>query len=213
VRIVDVCVGLPTSVRYRGKATTTGIFKRPVAGHVRAGFFNLEGDGQADLSVHGGRDKAMYAYSQEHYAAWANELGRKELEPSQFGENLTVRGMTEDSVIVGDRYRFGCVYATVTQPRLPCFKLGIRLDDDEFPNRLLASGRLGFYLRVEEEGTLQRGDSIELLERPQHGISVMTLWQSVFGGGSDASTAQYTLDSLPDLDAGWIRRLKRIASA
>lgn len=213
MQITEVCTGLPRTVHHKGKTVTTGIFKSPVSGPVHAGFNNLAGDGQADLSVHGGRDKAIYVYSQEHYASWARELGRKTLELSQFGENLTVSGLTEESVTVGDRYRFGGVVAIVAQPRLPCFKLGIRMSDDDFPNRFLLSGRLGFYLRVEQEGTLQKGDSIELLHRPSHGITVRKLWQTVFGGDDDPAAAQHALDSLPYIDAGWIRRLKRIASA
>ena len=202
---------MPRIVRHAGKDITTGIFKSPVSGPLAATLFNLEGDGQADLTVHGGRDKAIYAYSHEHYATWAAELGRKSLEPAQFGENLTVSGMMEDSVIIGSRYRFGNVVAVVAQPRLPCFKLGIRINDDEFPNRLLSSGRLGYYLRVEQEGNLQAGDAIELLEQPRHGISVLTLWQIVFGDDKDAAAARHALDSLPYIDAGWIRRLKRIS--
>jgi MOSC domain-containing protein YiiM len=213
MRITAVSVGMPRTIRYAGKDISTGIFKSPVSGPVAATMFNLEGDGQADLSVHGGRDKAIYAYPQEHYATWAAELGRDFLEPAQIGENLAVSGMTEESVIIGSRYRFGSVVAVVAQPSLPCFKLGIRLNDDRFPNRLLSSGRLGFYLRVEQEGSLQEGDSIELLEQPRHDISIRSLWQTVFSGNDDAVAAQLALDSLPFIDAGWIRRLKRISQS
>jgi MOSC domain-containing protein YiiM len=213
MKIVEVCVGMPKRVRHGRKDVVTGIFKSPVAGPVLAGLQNLDGDRQADLSVHGGRDKSLYAYPVEHYVSWASEMGVDALEPSQFGENLTVSGMTERTVIIGDRYRIGNAVATVTQPRLPCFKLGIRMADDDFPNRLLTSGRLGFYLRVEEQGTLQKGDGIELLQRPDHGISVFDLWHMVFKAEPVADQAQRAMDSLPHIDAGWIRRLKRICDS
>ena len=211
MKILSVCVGTPKTLSHGRKKVTTAIFKQPVAGRIAATFLNLEGDGQADLSVHGGRDKAIYAYAHEHYARWAKELGIRELEPSQFGENLTVTGMTEDAVHPGDRYRLGTIEATVAQPRLPCFKLGIRLSDDTFPNRFLASGRLGFYLRVEREGTLQQDDAITLLHRPDHGISVYKLWQIVFGNAKNPADAQHALDVLPLLDSGWVRRLRHVA--
>jgi MOSC domain-containing protein YiiM len=210
--ITELCVGLPKPVTHERKTVMTGIFKSPLSGPVHAGLLHLDGDGQADLSVHGGRDKAIYVYPVEHYAVWAKELGRPGLEPSQFGENLTVRGMTENSVVIGDRYRLGSVIATVTQPRLPCFKLGIRMNDEEFPHRFLHSGRLGFYLRVEQQGILQKGDEIERLHRPSHGISIFHLWHAVFVSDPDTGIAKHALASLPHLDAGWIRRLKRIAN-
>ena len=213
MKIIEVCVGMPKNVQHGRKSVSTGIFKVPVHGPAVAGLRHLVGDGQADLKVHGGRDKAMYAYPQEHYAYWAKELGVARLESSQFGENLTVSGMTETRVVLGDTYRLGDVIATVTQPRLPCFKLGIRMADDTFPNRFLNSGRLGFYLRVEQEGTLRAGDGIELLQRPGHDISIFRLWQAVFGPEQNAADAQLALDSLPLLDAGWRRRLRQIVAA
>jgi MOSC domain-containing protein YiiM len=212
MKIVEVCVGIPKSVHSGRKIVSTGIFKAPVQGEIFAGLQHLAGDGQADLSVHGGRDKALYAYPHEHYAFWSKELGVRNLESSQFGENLTVTGMMETSVVLGDRYRLGNAVATVTQPRLPCFKLGIRMADDTFPNRFLLSGRLGFYLRVEQEGTVQAGDTIELLQRPAHEISILRLWQIVFAGERNATDAQFALDNLLDLDAGWLRRLGQIVA-
>lgn len=212
MNIVEVCVGAPRALRHGDREITTGIFKSPVEKKVHAKLLNLAGDRQADLSVHGGRDKAIYVYPIEHYEYWKSELGVATLEPAQFGENLTVSGMTEESVLIGARYRFGDVVATVAQPRLPCFKLGIRTGDDAFPNRFLQSGRLGFYLRIEQEGTLQKGDSIELLHRPDHGITVHGLWLSVFGELKDGQAAQRALENLTHIDDGWIRRLKRIAA-
>ena len=205
LRIVQVCVGRPTEVSFNGKSVTTGIFKSPVDGSNVVNLLNLIGDGQADLTVHGGRDKAIYAYSQGHYAYWAKELGVDALEDAQFGENLTVAGLSEEEVIIGDRYKIGTAVVTVTQPRLPCFKLGIRIGDETFPQRFLNSGRLGMYLRVEEEGALQCGDTFDLIDRPDHGISLHDLWQTVFRNEGDANLA---LENLAHLDAGWIRRLR-----
>lgn len=213
MRIIEVCAGMPKTVYSGPKPVSTGIFKKPVQGKVYAGFEHLSGDGQADLTVHGGRDKALYAYPQEHYPVWATELGVTRLESSQFGENLTVSGMLESTVMPGDRYRLGNVLAIVTQPRLPCFKLGLRMGDDTFPNRFLASGRLGFYLRVEQPGSLQAGDPVELLERATHGISITSLWHNVFGAERNPADAQRALDNLPFLDAGWQRRLRQIVAS
>lgn len=206
--IETVCVGRPKTVHHNGKAVSTAIFKSPVAQRVAVGLLNIAGDRQADLSVHGGRDKAVYVYASRHYDAWAAELGLAALEPSPFGENLAVTEISEDSVVLGSRFRFGSVTAIVAQPRLPCFKLGIRRQDDAFPNRLLHSGRLGFYLRVEEPGETGAGDAFELVDRPQHGITVRALWQTVFGDRRDPAVARRCLESLPYLDPGWRRRLR-----
>jgi len=206
MRIAKVCVGGPTSINVDGKTVHTGIFKSRVEGSVEVKSFNLAGDGQADLTVHGGRDKAIYAYSQEHYLYWAKELGVDALEDAQFGENLTVAGLSENEVVIGDSYKMGTAIVTVTQPRLPCFKLGIRMGDKSFPKRFLDSGRLGMYLRVVEEGALQCGDTIDLIDRPGHGITLHDLWRTIFHNDGDA---QLALEHLPHLDAGWLRRLRR----
>lgn len=204
--IASICVGLPKTIRHDGKDVLTGIFKAPVMGPVRVGEMGIDGDGQANLRVHGGRDKAVYAYPAVHYPAWARELGR-ELEPSQFGENLAVTGLDETSVVIGDCYRAGSVVMLVAQPRSPCAKLGIRMGDADFPPRFLESARLGFYLRVEQPGTFEAGDEIVRLERPVHGITVHDLWQTVFDPANARFAAEKCLDALPYLDAGWVRRL------
>jgi MOSC domain-containing protein YiiM len=205
MHIAQVCVGGPTAIDVNGKTVLTGIFKSPVEGSVEVKLFNLAGDGQADLTVHGGRDKAIYAYSQEHYGHWTKELGVDTLEDAQFGENLTVAGLSENEVVIGDSYKVGTAIVTVTQPRLPCFKLGIRIGDKSFPRRFLDSGRLGMYLRVVEEGALQCGDTFDLIDRPAHGITLHDLWRTIFHDDGDAKLA---LEQLPHLDAGWLRRLR-----
>ncbi len=209
MQIVQVCVGGPTELSVNGKTVTTGIFKSPVDGRIEVGALNLAGDGQADLTVHGGRNKAIYAYSRDHYVCWAKELGVDALEDATFGENLAVVGLSEENVIIGDRYKIGTAVVTITQPRLPCFKLGIRIGDATFPQRFLDSGRLGMYLRVEDEGVLQCGDTFDLIDRPAHGISLHDLWRPVFRNDGDADLA---LEQLPHLDAGWLRRLRHKAA-
>lgn len=210
--IESISVGTPTKVRHNGKTVQTSIFKTPVAGPVTLRLHNLEGDRQADLEVHGGRDKAVYAYATEHYAFWTGELGKDHLEPAAFGENLAVSGMLEPDVKIGSRYRMGTAEVIVSQPRLPCFKLGIRMNDASFPNRFLQSGRLGFYLRVEIEGVLQAGDEIVQLESNPKGISVDMLWRAVFSKNKNAEVAERALESLPYLDSGWRRRLQAVVA-
>jgi MOSC domain-containing protein YiiM len=209
-KILQVSVGMPADICFNGKNVTTGIFKRPVDGNVSVNLLHLDGDGQADLKVHGGRDKAIYVYPACHYQAWKKELGIESLQAAQFGENLTVAGMSDKTVIVGDRYRVGSAQVMVTQPRLPCFKLGIRMDDKSFPSRFLASGRLGFYLRVEQTGMLETGDTFELLDRPEHGISVHNLWSVVFDAPHRDENTTRGLAELEHLDAGWRRRIRLI---
>ena len=150
----------------------TSIFKAPVAGRVRVAALNIAGDEQSDLSVHGGIDKAVYAYPSEHYAPWRKELPELEFPWGAFGENLTVEGMLEDEVRIGDRYRAGSAEFVVTQPRIPCFKLGIRFNRPEMVKRFLRSGRSGFYLAVLREGDIAAGDPVELVAADDHQVSV-----------------------------------------
>ncbi len=159
--VVSVNVGLPRTVGWHGVAVTTGIFKAPVAGTIRVAFLNLEGDRQADLTVHGGKDKAVYAYPSEHYEYWRAVLPRPEIEWGAFGENLTTAGFDEESIAVGDRLRIGSALLEVAQPRIPCFKMALRFDDQSMVKRFLQSRRTGFYVRVIEEGELAAGDSID----------------------------------------------------
>jgi MOSC domain-containing protein YiiM len=172
MRIVSVNVGRPRTVAWRGRPVTTAIFKDPVMGRVPVRRLNLEGDGQADLSVHGGADKAVYVYPAEHYPDWRRELPELALPWGMFGENLTVEGLREDDVHVGDRLRLGTAEAVVTQPRLPCYKLGVRFSRDDIVKRFLASGRTGFYVAVTQEGDVGAGDPVDVLARDPEGITV-----------------------------------------
>jgi len=208
MKVLEVCVGRPKDINFNGTRATTSIFKSPVEGDVFASFDNLEGDRQSDLSVHGGRDKAIYVYSHDYYSAWANELNIAKLQPSQFGENLTVSQCLDTQVVIGARYKIGNVEAVVTQPRIPCFKLGIRFNDKQLPKRFWEKGLLGFYMRVEKEGCIRRGDAIILLNCPRHEITVHDLWDIVVQKNVDGSA--HALAELRHIDDGWKRRLKKI---
>jgi MOSC domain-containing protein YiiM len=171
MKIISVNVGLPREVAWNGGAVATGIFKQPVAGPVRVERMNLAGDRQADLSVHGGPYKAVYGYPSEHYAYWRGELSESELPWGMFGENLTTEGLNENAVYIGDRYRMGTAELVVTQPRTPCYKLGIRFGNPQMIKRFLHSGRSGFYFSVAQEGELNAGDGIELVRRDANSLT------------------------------------------
>ena len=172
MKIVAVSVGGPREVQWHGKSVLTSIFKTPVAGRARVARDNIEGDRQSDLSVHGGVDKAVYAYPAEHYDFWRRELPSTELPWGSFGENLTVEGLLEDEVWIGDRYRAGTTGLIVTQPRMPCYKLAIRFGRADVVKRFLRSGRSGFYFAVEREGEVGAGDSIERIARSDQRLTI-----------------------------------------
>lgn len=163
MRVLSVNVGTPREVARHGRRVWTAIFKAPVAGRVAVRRLNLEGDAQADLTVHGGAAKAVYAYPGEHYPLWREELGRPDLSWGAFGENLTLEGLVEADVAIGDRLRIGTAELIVTQPRLPCFKLALRFERRDIGKLFMASGRSGFYLAVAREGELAAGDPVEHL--------------------------------------------------
>ncbi len=172
MKILSVNVGLPRIVEYHEEPVLTAIFKEPVAGKVRVGEFNLEGDRQADLTVHGGYSKAVYVYPSEHYEYWKNELPEMDLPFGIFGENLTSEGLIETKVFIGDRFRIGTAQFIVTEPRYPCYKLGIRFGRTDILKRFAQSGRSGFYLAIEKTGELEAGNEIEIIERGQNEISI-----------------------------------------
>jgi len=162
MEIVAISLSGIRQLEHQGRQTQTGICKEPVTSPVYVSSEGIEGDAQADRENHGGADKAVYAYAVENYRYWEQELGRT-LAYGQFGENLAVSGMTDDSVHIGDIFRIGLIEFQVTQPRVPCFKLGMRMEDSTFVGRFHGSGRVGFYLRVLKEGPIKPGDSIERL--------------------------------------------------
>ncbi|UFP93881.1 MOSC domain-containing protein [Gloeobacter morelensis] len=172
MQVVSVNVGLPREVEWRSRQVRTGIYKEPVTGRVAVGPLNLNGDAQADLSVHGGVDKAVYAYPAEHYDYWQRERPGQELPFGMFGENLTTAGLSEQDVHVGDRFRIGSSEMVVTQPRLPCYKLGIRFADPGIVAKFLESRRTGFYFAVEKAGEVGAGDVVERLNTDARQVSI-----------------------------------------
>jgi MOSC domain-containing protein YiiM len=172
MRVLSVSVGLPREVVWHGQTVLTSIFKTPVDGRLRATTLNLEGDQQSDLTVHGGVDKAVYVYPSEHYEFWRRALPRMELPWGVFGENLTTLGLLESEVRIGDRFRVGSCEFIVTQPRLPCYKLGIRFGRADILKRFLHSGLTGFYFAVAREGEVGAGDSIDSIEKAPDGLTV-----------------------------------------
>jgi MOSC domain-containing protein YiiM len=172
VKIELLSVGRPQLMVYKGATINTGILKKPVSGTVQLRTLNLDGDRQADLSVHGGPHKAVYAYPSEHYPDWRSELPGSDLPWGMFGENFTTLGMAEDDLHVGDRFRIGSSIVMVRQPRTPCYKLAARFQRDDMLERFLLSGRSGVYFSVEQEGTVAAGDTIEVLTRERGGITI-----------------------------------------
>jgi len=206
MHIVSVNVGGPREVERNGKTVRTSIWKDPIEGPVRVRTLNIDGDAQSDLRVHGGPEKAVYAYSSEHYDYWRRELAIDSLPWGAFGENLTTAGITESGIAIGDRLRIGSVELMVTQPRLPCFKLGIRFDRDDMIKRFISSGRSGFYLAVAQEGELAAGDPIEIIWRDPNAVTVADVASTEVG-----SPAQHLLEraiAVPGLPESWKRRLR-----
>ncbi len=202
MKLLSVNVSLPKEVPYRDKTTTTGIFKEPVSGRVMLRTLNLDGDGQADLKAHGGIDKAVYAYSIENYDYWKGELGRTDFTFGQFGENFTVEGMLDDQIHIGDQFRVGTALVEVTQPRVPCFKLGIKMGLAQFPKLFLASGRLGFYLRVLEEGRVGAGDVVDRIKTDPERMTVREVCNLLYFDQKNLDGAKKAL-RIKALSPGW----------
>ena len=182
MKVLSVNVALPRLVAWKGQTFKTGIFKKPVAAPVMMRQLDLDGDRQADLSVHGGPYKAVYAYPSEHYAVWRKELPEMELPWGQFGENLTTEGMSEKDTHIGDVLRVGQATVQVTQPRVPCLKLAAKFQRDDILQRFVQSGRSGFYFSVIEEGLVAAGDAIEQLQEDENGISVSDINTLIYQG-------------------------------
>lgn len=172
MKLLSLNVARPSLTVYKGATISTGIFKKPVSGRVALRTLNLDGDRQADLSVHGGPYKAVYGYPSEHYGYWREELAGANLQWGGFGENLTTEGLREEDIHVGDRFRIGSAMIMVRQPRMPCYKLAAKFQRDDMPERFLRSGRSGFYFSVEQEGEVGEGDAIDLLSQNQDGITI-----------------------------------------
>jgi MOSC domain-containing protein YiiM len=197
-RLVSVNVGRPRTVPWRNNGVSTAIWKQPVHGPVAVRGVNLDGDGQADRAVHGGPDKAVYAYGMADYRFWQAELGR-ELVPGTFGENLTIDGLDVSRATIGERWQIGSAIFEVSQPRIPCYKLGIRLGDAQFPRRFAAAERPGAYVRIVREGSLEAGDGVAVIARPAHGLTA-ALVARVYH--SDRELLPRLLE-VPELSADW----------
>lgn len=201
VQVLSVNVGLPREVEWQGRVIRTSIWKAPVAGPVQVRELNIDGDRQSDLAVHGGRNKAVYVYPSEHYEFWRRELSRPDLAAGAFGENLTTDGLLEDELRIGDRLRIGTVEFEVMQPRMPCFKLGIRFGRDDMVRRFLENGRPGLYLAVTREGTLAPGDAIELAGLAKHDVTVSDVVEAYATGGEDENLLRRIV-AVPTLPEG-----------
>ncbi|MGB7218450.1 MAG: MOSC domain-containing protein [Vicinamibacterales bacterium] len=198
--LVSVNTGLPREVTWREKSVTTGIYKQPVQGRVALRTLNLDGDRQADLTVHGGAHKAVYCYPFEHYAYWKTELPAKDLPLAIFGENFTTEGLLEDAVHLGDQFSVGSAQVIVTQPRQPCYKLGVRFQSDDMVRQFLASGRSGFYVAVTREGDVGAGDEIKVIARDPHAVTIAEI------------ARLYIATTYGDDDRASVRRALRVAA-
>ncbi len=215
MQLVSVNTGLPREVRWHGRMVTTGIFKEPVKGRVALRKLNLDGDRQADLTAHGGEYKAVYCYPLGHYDYWKSELAGRELPMGMFGENFTVdgggkallggqalpggQGLPEEAVHLGDRFSVGTAEVVVTQPRMPCYKLGIRFGSDDMVKRFLASGRTGFYVAVLREGEVGAGDEMKMISREANAVAVSEI------------THLYVVKRYGEAEIGAVRRALRVA--
>ena len=210
--LVSVNVGLPKDVQWRGKTVYTGIWKTPVDGPVMARRLNLDGDGQGDLAGHGGEQRAVMVYQTESYEFWKAFLKRDDLMPGHFGENFTVTGLSDEEVCIGDRYRIGDAEFEVTQPRVTCYRVGLRLDEPEMPNLLVAHHRPGFYFRVIAEGKVQAGDDIVRTRRGRHELSVTDVDALLYLPDRNIEQLRKIVD-VPALSPGWQQSFNDLLAA
>src|SRR4051794_5856261 len=211
-RLRSVNVGLPKDVRWRGRTVHTGVWKSPVAGAQQVRTVNIDGDGQGDLGGHGGPHRAVLVYQSEAYDYWARELGRRDLTPGSFGENFTVDGLPDDEVCVGDQYAIGTAVFEVSQPRVTCYRVGMRLDEPRLPALLVARGRPGFYLRVLREGAGQAGGDIVRLAGGPHRMTVAEIDALLYLPGHAPAEVARALQVAP-LSPGWQESFRLIEQA
>jgi MOSC domain-containing protein YiiM len=217
MKLISVNVGLPREVIWHGVNVTTGIFKEPREGRVALRKLNLDGDRQADLTVHGGEFKAVYCYALAHYDYWKRELPGRELPIAIFGENFTTDGLLEDAVYVGDQFSIGSSAVVVTQPRLPCYKLAVRFQADDMVKRFLASGRTGFYLAVTREGEVGAGDEIKKISEEPNLVPISEITRLYIAkryGPDDVASVQRALQvaALPESWKDYFRERLRNAN-
>ena len=208
-KLVSVNVGLPKEIEWRGQRVYTGIWKQPVDGTRTVRRLNVDGDGQGDLAGHGGEHRAVFVYQTSSYDFWANKLKRTDFTPGQFGENFTIEGLPDDEVRIGDRLRIGSASFEVTQPRVTCYRVGIRMNDAQMPSKLVVEGRPGFYLRVLQEGDVRAGDEIELTYRDAASVTVAAVDALLYRPGADRNAVRQALQ-IPALSSGWRASLQAI---
>ena len=201
-RLLSVNVGLPRDIAWQGRTVRTGVWKAPVQGPRMVRRLNIDGDGQGDLAGHGGENRAVFVYQMDSYRYWEGELGRKDFSYGQFGENFTVEGLPDREVCIGDHYRIGGALFEVTQPRVTCYRVGIRLNEPQMPALLVERGRPGFYLRVLEEGQVEAGDEIIQVGVGPERMSVAEIDALLYLPGRSRSRLERAL-RIPALSAGW----------
>ena len=189
-------------MNFQNELVTTGIFKEPVRGRVRLRKLNLDGDKQADLTVHGGADKAVYAYPKEHYDYWKKELPGMSMPWGMFGENFTTQGMFEETVNVGDQFQVGTAKVVATQPRMPCYKLGVKFGRMDIIKKFLASGLTGVYFKVMKEGDLEQGDEIKLIKKDENNVTIKDIVKLYTVNKNDLQTMERAV-KVKDLPNGW----------
>ncbi len=207
MKLLSVNVSAARAIVHQGKTVMTGIYKEPFPGKVKIQMLGLAGDAQADLENHGGIYKAVYSYPVEHYDFWSRELGRNDFTFGQFGENLTTSGVNEDDVHIGDTFRIGEVLLEVTQPRVPCFKLAIKMNLPAFPKQFMASGRYGFYQRVLAEGEVRVGDAIERVKTDPRGVTIREMMRVMYMDREDFAVIEQAV-GIPALTPSWRDELK-----
>ncbi len=209
MKLVSLNTGLPREIELNGQVIRTSIWKSPQDGRRRVVPHNIDGDRQSDLTVHGGETKAVYCYPSEHYQYWRHELPRAELPWGVFGENLTTEGMLETDVRIGDRFRVGTTQFRVTQPRQPCFKLGIRFGREDMVKRFMASRRSGFYVAIVDEGDVGRGDAVAFTSRARRSLSVAAVFDLLADHHGKGELLKRAAD-LPELSDGWREHFRKL---
>lgn len=202
MKLISLNVGLPRQVNFRGEVVNTGIFKEPVQHRVKLRTLNLDGDRQADLTVHGGIDKAVYSYAKEHYGFWFKELNNMSLPWGMFGENFTTEGLLEEFVNIGDTFQIGTARVIATQPRMPCYKLGVKFGRMDIIKRFLASGLTGIYFKVLQEGEVRVGDAIKLINKDQNNVTVKDIVR-LYTEDKDNIQMMERAIKVKDLPDGW----------
>ncbi len=208
MNLLSINTSLPTEIEYQGRKISTGIFKKPVEDPVFVKKDNLKDDLQADLKNHGGEHKAVYAFSSDHYPYWSDVLHNSELTPGIFGENLTISGFDESSLHIGDQFSIGQCILEITQPRLPCFKLGIAVNNKKMPRLFIENFATGIYLRVLQEGFIEMGNKVELIKEGKFKVSIKSLFRAYFDKNYQASrSVMETAVLILELSSEWSKKL------